>query len=331
MKKQCFVISPIGTEDSEIRKNANDVFEYVIKPAMDECNIEPFRSDHLDRPGRISDQMFHAIFNYDLCIADLTNYNPNVFYELAIAQAANRPVIILIKKGQVLPFDVADIRSVYYDLEIRPYLERTYIKSIVNHIKDYEGQDWKIKDMFSSFRPKALPENSGFELYDTAPEYGTDSDWMNTFRQTTKRFDIMGVGLSSWRKNSEFEQVALKKASEGCVIRILLMDPGNPALPDLTNTLKVMVVNIENNFQFFERLANQHENIKVRVITKGTLHLSLSITDQFALATLYMGSKDFGSGPLLKHMNSSPLYKISLEEFDWYWNASSEKQKIIQP
>ena len=32
--KKCFVISPIGPPDSEIREHADDVFEYIIKPAM---------------------------------------------------------------------------------------------------------------------------------------------------------------------------------------------------------------------------------------------------------------------------------------------------------
>jgi hypothetical protein len=42
--------------------------------------------------------MFQAIHRADLCIADLSNNNPKVFYELAIAQGASRPVIILMKE-----------------------------------------------------------------------------------------------------------------------------------------------------------------------------------------------------------------------------------------
>jgi hypothetical protein len=152
MSKKCFVISPIGSEGSDIRKEADDVFEYIIRPAMEECNIDPFRSDHLDKPGRISEHVFHAIYHADLCIADLTNYNPNVFYELAVAQTANRPVIILIKKGQKLPFDVSDLRCVSYDLEIRSYNEKTYIKRVVNYIREFEADKWKVTDLFRNFR-----------------------------------------------------------------------------------------------------------------------------------------------------------------------------------
>lgn len=99
MNKTCFVISPIGPDGSAIREHADDVFSYIIKPAMDECGITAFRSDHLSEPGKISDQMFKAIRDADVCVAVLSGYNPNVFYEFAVAQSYTRPVLILIEKG----------------------------------------------------------------------------------------------------------------------------------------------------------------------------------------------------------------------------------------
>ncbi len=106
MTRRCFVISPIAANNSEIREHADDVFDFIIKPAMDELGIEAYRSDHSQEIGRITEQMFNSILDDDLCIAVLTYFNPNVFYELAIAQNAARPVIILIEKGQTIPFDV---------------------------------------------------------------------------------------------------------------------------------------------------------------------------------------------------------------------------------
>ena len=96
--KRCFVISPIGPEGSDIRQHADDVYDFV-KPAMAECDIEALRSDHILEPGKITDHMFHELMS-DMCVAIVTGrHNPNVYYELAIAQAAARPVIILVEKG----------------------------------------------------------------------------------------------------------------------------------------------------------------------------------------------------------------------------------------
>ncbi len=110
MQKRCFVISPIGPEGSPTREHADDVYNYIITPAMEACDMQAVRSDHLREPGKISDQMFKEILTDDLCIAVLTEDNPNVYYELALAQAAARPVIILLLKGKVLPFDIHDLR-----------------------------------------------------------------------------------------------------------------------------------------------------------------------------------------------------------------------------
>src|SRR5215510_11709666 len=129
---KCFVVSPIGDEDSEVRMHADEVFEHVIQPALSHFNIEPIRSDHRNEPGKISDQMYRAIFEYDLCIAVLTFANPNVYYELAVAQSACRPVIIMIEKDATLPFDVKDFRSLTYDLRITTYKEKRHINRLIS-------------------------------------------------------------------------------------------------------------------------------------------------------------------------------------------------------
>ena len=151
--KRCFVISPIGEEGSPTREHANDVYDYIIEPAMSACGIKAFRSDHLREPGKISDQMFSSILNDDLCVAVLTGQNPNVFYELAIAQAAARPVIILLEKGETLPFDIHDLRCVYYDLKPRSLFEKDYVNEIVDHVCSLEESGWKVGTPFGGLSP----------------------------------------------------------------------------------------------------------------------------------------------------------------------------------
>lgn len=150
---KCFVISPIGEEGSDVRQHADDVFKYIIEPAMKKCEIEAIRSDQLEKPGLISEQMFRLIFEADLCIAVLTNHNPNVFYELAVAHSAQRPVIILIEKGQQLPFDVSGLRAIRYDLGIRSYEARTHINTIINYVEAFKTEGWRVADIFSAFKP----------------------------------------------------------------------------------------------------------------------------------------------------------------------------------
>ncbi|HUS11310.1 MAG TPA: hypothetical protein VMZ30_12665 [Pyrinomonadaceae bacterium] len=148
-KKRCFVISPIGSEVSKVRKHANRVFDYIIKPAIDQCGVEAYRSDQLRQPGRITEQMFRAILQENFCIAVLTGYNPNVFFELAVAQSAGKPAILLMEKGANLPFNIKDLRCIYYDL--KPGSLPIHKAELVDHIHSLESQAWIAESLLTRY------------------------------------------------------------------------------------------------------------------------------------------------------------------------------------
>jgi hypothetical protein len=105
--KSCFVISPIGIPGSDVSEHADDVFDFIIRPAAEKAGYAPVRADHEARPGTITEQMYDHILGDDLLIAILTGHNPNVFYEIAVAEAAARALILLIEDGQSVPFDIS--------------------------------------------------------------------------------------------------------------------------------------------------------------------------------------------------------------------------------
>ena len=150
--KRCFVISPIGPEGSNVRHHADDVFRFIIEPAMNALDIEAVRSDQMPETGRITRQMFREIFEADVCIALLTGLNPNVFYELAVAQCAARPVVILIQEGQDLPFDVKDLRCVNYATEpIGPLVDGFYRDRVIEQLKNLDERGWLVPSLFQQF------------------------------------------------------------------------------------------------------------------------------------------------------------------------------------
>jgi hypothetical protein len=114
-EKLCFVISPIGEQDSETRKRSDQVLRHVIRPAAVACGYKAVRADEIDKPGMITSQVIQHIVSDELVVADLTERNPNVFYELAIRHALRKPLVQLIRKGDAIPFDVAGTRTIYVD------------------------------------------------------------------------------------------------------------------------------------------------------------------------------------------------------------------------
>ena len=112
-KKLCFVISPIGEDGSSVRAEA-DWFLEIVSEALSEDGWRIDRADGLKKSGMIPTQIIQLIESADLIVADLTNHNPNVHYELGVAHTRGKPVIPMIINGQRPPFDNAQMRTIFY-------------------------------------------------------------------------------------------------------------------------------------------------------------------------------------------------------------------------
>ena len=136
--KTCFVIAPIGDEDTPTRKRSDQVLRHIIRPAVGPLGYEAIRADEIDKPGIITTQVLNQVVESELVIADLTERNPNVFYELAIRHAINKPFVQIIRKGEQLPFDVAQNRTVFVDLQ-DPDSVADSVKQIASQIESLES------------------------------------------------------------------------------------------------------------------------------------------------------------------------------------------------
>lgn len=147
--KMCFVVTPIGEEDSEERKHANMVLRSVIEPVTEELGFKAVRADNIDRAGIITQQIFEHIAKARLCIADLSFNNPNAFYELGIRHTCKLPTVQIIRKGDRIPFDVSQGRTIKIDMtDVYAVVEsiesakrelRQHLKHILSG--EYKGDD----------------------------------------------------------------------------------------------------------------------------------------------------------------------------------------------
>lgn len=115
-QKRCFMITPIGEAGSDIRKHADWVFRFAVQPVMAEKGLVAERADMMADPFMINDSVFAAIDEADICVADLSNLNANVFYELGVRHALEKPVIHIAHVGTRIPFDTANYRTIWFDL-----------------------------------------------------------------------------------------------------------------------------------------------------------------------------------------------------------------------
>jgi hypothetical protein len=57
IKKTCFVISPLGSDNSEIRRNAEGLIKSVIKPVLTELGFNVIAPHEIEIPGSITTQV----------------------------------------------------------------------------------------------------------------------------------------------------------------------------------------------------------------------------------------------------------------------------------
>lgn len=110
----CFVIMPIGkTSDKHTEEYWTGHFESFFKPLIEEdSNLEAYRSEALR--GDMLTQIITALVTSRIVVADLTDLNPNVFWELGVRQSFTYGTVTVAEIGTKLPFDVGRTGTLSY-------------------------------------------------------------------------------------------------------------------------------------------------------------------------------------------------------------------------
>ncbi len=138
----CFVAMPFRSH----LKNFYDAVEQVVK----ECGMRCIRADKIARSDRIGDDIREGIRSARLVLADLTDSNPNVFYEVGLAHGCDKRVILLVQDESIVPFDLREIRQITYDPNDLTSLRDRLLEYVINGIStiprywnpDFRPSDW---------------------------------------------------------------------------------------------------------------------------------------------------------------------------------------------
>ena len=123
----CFVMQPFANP-------LGDYYEKIYKPAIEKTGLQPVRADaDLFGTGKIIDQIWRGINSAKVLVAELTSKNPNVFYELGLAHALNKPVVLVSSNDKDVPFDLHHIRVIYYDVQ-DPFWGSKLIEKVAENI-----------------------------------------------------------------------------------------------------------------------------------------------------------------------------------------------------
>lgn len=124
----CFMMMPFGNWFDRYYRD-------VYVPAIKEAGFEPVRGDELFSTGTVVEQIWEELQKSTVLLADLSEKNANVFYELGLAHAAGKPVVLTAPQIDDVPFDLRHLRVIVYDIREPDWAEKLG-KSVTDFLKN---------------------------------------------------------------------------------------------------------------------------------------------------------------------------------------------------
>ncbi len=137
----CFVLMPF----SEVY-DLQQVYRNHVKPVVEGLGLVCERADDLYNIRSVMQDVWESINRARLVIAEMTDRNPNVFYELGIAHTLGKPVIMIAQSiEQYVPFDLKHLRCIEYQFkpgEIEKFQQalRRTIQTVVSSVPSWPPQ-----------------------------------------------------------------------------------------------------------------------------------------------------------------------------------------------
>jgi hypothetical protein len=263
----------------------------------------------------------------DLLIAVLTFQNPNVYYELAIAHAAARPLIILCEGSHSLPFDIKDQRVIFYDLRPRSLFDGTYKKELEKAIVHLESGQIEPE---VPFRPNLTPLGGlgeSFRVFERFTDtVSAGSLPLRLIRETERSLRLAGISLLSLGMYPDVRPALKEIAERGASIKILIMHEQNPALismlnNDVKNYAHSVRDEITRSFEMWTDIGRKMR-LSVRKVRQGIIYQQLFMSESRMIYTPYNMSTTTYYSATVQADHRSPLYSAQKHEFDFLWERS---------
>jgi tetratricopeptide (TPR) repeat protein len=245
---------PFGKKPSSIGSSIDfdSIYQDLIAPAINQAELEPLRADEEMTGGIIHKPMFERLILCEYAVADLTTANANVFYELGVRHAV-RPwstVLLFAKESGQLPFDVAPLRAMPYQLTTEGNTadrETTKMELVKRLEEAKEAQNSAI-------------DSPIFQLVEGFPEI--DHTKTDVFRDRVQYSAKIKEQISAARKqgkqallNLEKQLGDIKNLESGVVIDLFLSYRAVKGWPEMINLVQKMSPALANTVMVQEQLA----------------------------------------------------------------------------
>jgi hypothetical protein len=147
-KLTAFVIMPFVERD---QKHSTGFFAEVLRSLITPAAKDSqFTVKTANRQGSdlIQSTIIKDLMEADLVIADMTEHNPNVMFELGMRMAEDKPVVLIKAQGTGPLFDVDNMLRVF---EYNPNLWQTTIEKDMPNLRDFIKGAWDNRESDNSY------------------------------------------------------------------------------------------------------------------------------------------------------------------------------------
>jgi hypothetical protein len=176
----CFVVMPFEALFKAM-------YDQVIRPAVEDLNILCIRGDEIYSKQSIVSDIWKTLRECRFVVAELTGRNPNVLYEIGLAHAIGKPIILLTRNEDDVPFDLKGLRYTFYDINDPFWGEhlRNTLRAVVQNVLDEPGLSLHLEGIHTTLE---APRN--IEKLIAAKTVKTEiRDISGNWKGSWKRFD----------------------------------------------------------------------------------------------------------------------------------------------
>lgn len=127
---------PFSKTQSCTEQKWTEIFEYIIKPAVEESGLGYECERSVAERQNIIKGILESLNQANVVVADLTDNNPNVFYELGVRHTLANRTVLIAQGEEHIPFDLRPYPVAFYSESPAKIAE--FKKDIKKKLEDIE-------------------------------------------------------------------------------------------------------------------------------------------------------------------------------------------------
>lgn len=330
-----FVLMPFSATSA-------DRYELAVKAACQELGLICERVEEQTFQESIPDRIFEEILKADIIVSDLTERNPNVFFETGYAKALGKRIIFITNKAEELPFDLRIYPSITYGISLTN-LKRELRKKLEFYLREDRARNFRLDSNQISggtLDSKAWLRLGGADLLaGLFPRTEVYSNQDLVQRLETARSHIVAFGLTRNFYVSDRMYDLFKRKAQQLPVRIYLMDPECSSRQDRYR-VEPMEAALEDPVKFKLAMESKFLGLLAEVNAPGVCaegaglevyyynfpcSFAIEYIDDVCRVMLYGHGKRGTDGPIFVFRRGNPYFEYFKSQLDWLERLAQAK------